>query len=256
MATTDLDSLGTWHELLDALCQQAGHHDNAALASAYCQQVGKNAQDDFEAIQKNLRNWRIGRHVPLRRNAIVLARLLGVDADPALRRRWLALHAEARGVAGPVPPQERSGKVGPETWAETSGHRRFWKSTAIAVAASVAAVGTTAGYNHWRFMQLPLIGYDARVKMVVGETRLIHGDFASCGSTPPDWYYLLGRVPISALGEFSDGGIARKMSNDCNRVVAVRAVRFTARQSGSEEVTLLGDFMKVEVTELGYARPE
>jgi hypothetical protein len=57
------------------------------------------------------------------------------------------------------------------------------------------------------------------------------------------------RVPFSTLGTFSDGGLARKMSNFCNAVVPVRAVRFTARKAGVEEVRLLDDFVKIFVTD-------
>jgi hypothetical protein len=125
----------------------------------------------------------------------------------------------------------------------------------------VALVATVTGGFAWtsfverrQFLEMPMIGYDARVKMVVGETRLIHGDRGDCGGEPPDWYYILPRVPPSTLGVFSDGGIARKMDNGCNAMVRARAVRFTATMVGSEEITLLGDFMKIVVTDRGFPR--
>jgi hypothetical protein len=63
-------------------------------------------------------------------------------------------------------------------------------------------------------------------------------------------------VPESRLGSFSDGGLARKMSNFCNAVVPVRAVKFTAREPGAEEVMLLEDFMKIVVRDYRGSRLE
>jgi hypothetical protein len=39
------------------------------------------------------------------------------------------------------------------------------------------------------------------------------------------------------------------MSNYCNKVVPVRAVRFTARTAGVEEIRLLDDFVKIFVND-------
>ena len=86
--------------------------------------------------------------------------------------------------------------------------------------------------------------------------ELIHGDRGDCGGEPPDWYYILPRVPPSTLGLFSDGGVARKMDNGCDAMVRARAVRFTALTAGSEEIELLGDYMKIVVAEQGHPRIE
>jgi hypothetical protein len=104
---------------------------------------------------------------------------------------------------------------------------------------------------------LPMIGYNSRVVMAVGESRLIHGDRGDCyGGLLPDWAYTQQRVPASRLGSFSDGGLARKMSNFCNAVVPVRAVRFTASTAGVEEVRLLDDFVKIVVVDPRESRLE
>lgn len=247
----------TWHQLFDYLCHRAGYGDNAELATRYCLKSGKKGRQEFEAIQKNLRNWRTGRHLPLRRNLTLLAELLGVEDDHELHRTWQALYAVARGEAT---QEDTESKAIEATEArhvslfDSAGSVR-WLAMSVAV-----AVG---GLFTWKslaeqiaFERLPMIGYDARVKMVVGETRLIHGDRGDCGGEPPDWYYILPRVPASALGIFSDGGVARKMDNGCNAVIRARAVRFTAKTAGSEEIELLGDYMKIVVTENSYPRIE
>jgi hypothetical protein len=251
----------TWHEMFDLLCQRAGYSGNAELASRYCSRIGKTGRDDFEAVQKNLRNWRLGRHLPLRRNLVLLADLLRVQEDRELLRRWNTLYTAARGempqadLVADASGEATATAVPPS--ASPSHLRRLapWAALALGIAVG-GGLAWSAFDEHRQFKRLPMIGYDARVKMVVGETRLIHGDRGDCGGEPPDWYYILPQVPPSALGIFSDGGIARKMDNGCNAVVRARAVRFTARTAGSEELKLLGDYMKIVVTDRGHPRTE
>lgn len=241
----DWSRFGQWHLLLDSLCGMRGHADNAGLASQLCRRLGKTAQEDFDTAEKNLRNWRLGRHAPLRRNFMVLSELLGVEEDPALVRHWNALYAAARGhrLHQPV-----------ETPAEPSAampggrHRLAW------AAGAAALVLLAAGGFRWLLAEpyghLPLIGYNSRIVMALGESRLVHGDRGNCdGGMLPDWYYTSQRVPVSDLGTFSDGGLARKMSNFCNAVVPVRAVRFTARKAGEDEVRLLDDYVRIVVVD-------
>lgn len=240
----------TWHEFFDFLCHSAGYCDNAELASRYCLKSGKRDKENFDAMQKNLRNWRLGRHRPLRRNVILLAELLDVDKDPTLQCTWDALYSASRaegargGIEADIPK--------PDLAAHGSLFRSGWHLPLSALALVVNAGGAFAWQSiteRHAFEQLPMIGYDARVVMSVGESRLIHGDRTDCSGPPPDWYYLRAQVPPSALGEFSDGGVARKMDNSCNAVVRARAVRFTAKTAGSEELDLLGDYMKIVVTD-------
>ena len=179
----------TWHQLFDYLCQRAGYSDNAELATRYCLKSGKKSRQEFEVIQKNLRNWRTGRHLPLRRNLTLLAELLGVEGDHELHRAWHALYAVARGEAT---QEDTESNAIEDTEARhvslfDSAGRVRWLAMSVAV-----AVG---GLFTWKslteqiaFERLPMIGYDARVKMVVGETRLIHGDRGDCSGEPPDWY--------------------------------------------------------------------
>lgn len=251
----------TWHEMFDVLCRRAGYSDNAELASRYCSRIGKTGRDDFEAVQKNLRNWRVGRHLPLRRNLVLLADLLRVEEDRALLRRWNALYTAARGEVTQADIEASAGGEASAPAGSPAASPSFPKRVAPWVALALGVtVGGGFGWNalveHRQFKRLPMIGYDARVKMVVGETRLIHGDRGDCGGEPPDWYYILPRVPPSTLGIFSDGGVARKMDNGCNAVVRARAVRFTAKAAGSEELELLGDYMKIVVTDRAHPRTE
>jgi hypothetical protein len=180
----------------------------------------------------------------LRRNFVALSELLGIADDPCLARQWGRLYTSARGRE----PCER--EVSPADPADAPlarpGRRLAWTG------AAVVGVLLAAGGFRWLvadpYAHLPLIGYNSRIVMALGESRLIHGDRGNCdGGMLPDWYYTRQRVPVSHLGTFSDGGLARKMSNFCNAVVPVRAVRFTAQAAGEDEVRLLDDFVKIVV---------
>jgi hypothetical protein len=241
--------------LFDALCDRRGHIDNATLASQLCRRQGKNARADFSAAEKSLRNWRLGRHLPLRRNFIVLSELLGVAEDPDLVHRWNRLYATARGREPPPDDEDLTAQAAIPGPSALTRPRLLWAMAAIAAVLLVAAgVRWTAADPN---ALLPMIGYNSRVVMAVGESRLVHGDRGDCdGGLLPDWRYTQQRVPVSRLGSFSDGGLARKMSNFCNAVVPVRAVRFTASTAGVEEVRLLDDFVRIVVIDLRGTRLE
>ncbi len=242
--------------MFDLLCRRAGYCDNAELASRYCSRIGKTGRDDFEAVQKNLRNWRLGRHLPLRRNLVLLGQLLHIDDDPAVQRKWNTLYVAARSE-GQEEAEHGGGEIAIEPAPFVPVRTRLLPLMALGLAMMLGGGLAWQSLAERRaFLALPMIGYDARVKMVVGETRLIHGDRGDCGGEPPDWYYILPRVPPSTLGLFSDGGVARKMDNGCDAVVRARAVRFTALSAGSEEIKLLGDYMKIVVTDRGHPRGE
>ncbi len=253
----DWSGFGQWHLLLDELCDRRGFIDNARLASQLCRRLGRNKLEDFNTAEKSVRNWRLGRHAPLRRNFVILSELLEVAAEPGLARQWNLLYASARGrdalVASPgETPAPCAGAA--SLLPARRGSRMLWTAGATALAALVAAGAGLVWHDPYG--KLPIIGYDAQVRMVVGETRLIHGDRGDCDGHPPDWYYTSPRVPVSTLGTFSDGGLARKMSNFCNAVVPVRAVKFTATAPGTEELRLLDDFIKIVVTDRGNSRLE
>jgi hypothetical protein len=240
MQQPDWNGFDRWHLLFDRLCASRGHVDNAALASQLCIRQGKTAREDFNSAEKNLRNWRLGHHLPLRRNFVLLSELLDVASEPGLTARWKTLYATARGehaLDRDAVPQE------------PAPYRRY---RPLLLGCGLLAAGLLAAGAYWLsdepYDHLPLIGYKSRVVMALGESRLIHGDRGDCdGGMLPDWEYTSGRVPSTYLGTFSDGGLARKMSNYCNGVVPVRAVRFTATTPGQDEVRLLDDFVRIVV---------
>lgn len=242
MQAWDWKECRTWHELFDHLCVRAGYDDNALLANAYLQHAGANGHDNLGAILKNIRNWRQGRHLPLRRNVVALAEILGLNNEPELRERWFSLYRIARGEPAPesAPPTA-------EASAPTQRALQPWLWAAVAATLAIAAPTGSYLYRWWQFEHLPQIGYDARVRMLVGESRLIHGDRTECNLPPPTYAEVSHRIPASRLGVFSDGGVARKMDNSCGREIAVRAARFTARTTGEEELRLFDDFIKLEV---------
>lgn len=244
MQARDWEQCQTWHELFDRLCIRAGFDDNALLASAYVKRAGNNGHDNHDAILKNVRNWRQGRHLPLRRNVVVLAEILGVNADTDLRDRWFALYRAARGEPA---PEESPSDIEAPTPVRLPRPAWHWAVLAGSIAAVLAA--SVYSYRWWQFEQLPLIGYDARVRMHVGESRMIHGDRTECNLPPPTYAEVAHRIPPSRLGVFSDGGIAKKMDNACGREIAVRAALYTAQRAGEEEINLFNDFIKLEITD-------
>ncbi|WP_048648631.1 hypothetical protein [Nitratireductor soli] len=251
MTAGDWSSHKHWHIVLDELCNRRGHYDNAILASELCRQSGRGSKEDFEAAKKKLRNWRQGKRIPLRRNFQVLSELLQIDADAELRPIWDRLYAVAHERAYPqrAPAQADAGA------ANGGARQRGWRGACrwdIVAAAGIFTGGifiAVAVFEHQPAkLGLPEVGYNAQMNMIVGETKLIHGEYDRCDAPPPNWEAVLPRIPNTDLGVFGDGGLAAKMVNDCGREMVVRAVRFTAVKPGIEEVVLLGDFMRLVVT--------
>lgn len=242
MQQPEWNGFDRWHLLFDRLCISRGHVDNSLLASQLCRRQGKSAREDFNSAEKNLRNWRLGHHLPLRRNFVLLSELLDIADDPELTAHWKKLYATARGEAL---PERHTFSPGPET----APSRRLWP---LRLASGLLVAGFLTGGSYWLiddpYDHLPVIGYNSRVVMALGESRLVHGDRGNCdGGMLPDWDYTSRRVPSTHLGTFTDGGLARKMSNFCDMVVPVRAVRFTATTPGEDEVRLLDDFVRIVV---------
>jgi len=233
-----------WHRLLDAACDRGGFFDDSELASLFCARAGKTRREDFEAAKTKLRGWRAGRRLPRRANLAILSELLDVDRDPGLRRRWSELYAAAAGegrapAGGPAPrPRARSRRAG----------RWLLAGTATLAGIGLAVAAVKAG-RKTAFIELPQVGYDAYIRVPVGTSRLIHGEFADCDGPPPDWETVAAKVPSTPLGAFADGGLARKMVNDCGKEIVVRAVMFTGLVSGIGEVRLLDDYMRIEVVD-------
>lgn len=259
-----------WHVLFDELCNRSGDYDNARLGGDYCNRLGKRGEAHFETAVRNLRNWRSGRHIPRQRNFMILSQLLEVGRQPELLARWNFLYARARemeeGISaenGGEPEDEPDGlKAGPEPAAPGTpkirgGTAGRFSGRSIAAGFALFCCGIAAAEIYraapWLWLHAvqkpPLIVWRPHVSLMVGESLIIHGDRGDCGKPPPDWEYVLTRLPISRIGDFSDGGVVRRNSNFCKGETPARAVTFTARKSGVEELLVLGDVMRVSVAE-------
>lgn len=249
-----LIKLGRWHTLFDELCNSAGYFDDAALASAYCKQIGRNGRTNFDTVQKNLRQWRQGRRLPLRRNVVVLADLLGIAPGSALHSRWSYLYAVARGDDPNDLPADPASAQTPSPTFPLRHVARWGVVVACAIGGSVVAYSAV---QDWRFDRLPLVDFSLHVKMNVGESRLINGLRGDCSAqTPPDWYYTRTLVPPSKLGIFTDAGIVRKDSVSCRKIIPVRGANFTALRPGIEQVELMYDLITIEVVDVNKAQQD
>lgn len=241
----ELNRYENWRELFDALCNDRGWYDNSDLASRYCHVTGKKTQLDFENTCRTLQNWRAGTRTPLRRNFVALGNVLEVSRDPAIERRWTELYRAAWMAAS-------SSAHAPVEQRKTAGWMRLRAVFASAVFLLGLVLIATLALQPKKLSGLPSVGYDAHVRLEVGSSRLVHGEVASCTrGGMADWLAIEPMVPTTRLGFFSDGGPARKMMNECGKDMLVRAVRFTAVAPGTEEVSLLGDYMKIEVVAKG-----
>lgn len=76
---------------------------------------------------------------------------------------------------------------------------------------------------------------DKTVELSVGQTRHLTAYRADgCGSAPPSFAAIAGRLPKSAIVTYSDGGLSSRVSKQCNGRVPTRAVNATAIAAGSE----------------------
>jgi len=251
--TRDWEAFQQWHELLDALCVEQGHHDNMALAEALCAASGNQTQAAFDAAVKNLQNWRQGIHIAQRRNFILLGKVLGIDHHEGLRERWNRLYREARPTrrAGPLPDAPRS---------EVS--TRFPKRRRSAVAAGVILVcalgAATLSLPPDRPAETPdpgaaseavVIEYVRTVSLGVGDSAIIHGVRSRGCEGAPTWESIRGRLPEPVTGVLTDGGVGMRHSRSCGEQVEVRAILFTATQAGTEQITLYGDAIEIQVSQ-------
>lgn len=243
MSTQGWRDFEAWHHLLDALCERKGWHDNNDAAVELCMRLGKNRRNDFEAAKKKLRTWRSGRRLPLRRNFAALGDLLEVERDPDLERRWTTLYREAQSSANPAIPAFDSAPV------HDLGKRRprlGWGLAALSI--PLLPLGLYAGFfGNGMPPDLPTVNFEGYVRLPLGSDVLIHGAHADCKARPPDWAAIVDDLPVSTLGTFSDGGLARKVVRRCGAERTVRAVRFTGLREGVEDLRILGDFQKIEV---------
>ncbi|WP_374788880.1 hypothetical protein [Brucella oryzae] len=251
----NLEHIDTWHKLLDELCHHRGFSDNMSLAARYCELTGGRGQKHFDAALRNLNNWRAGRHLPRPRSARVLLRLLAIEDGSALMAQWDRLYEQARAADGAMKhdPDETIPIVSEPKMKAVQG-------TAILLAlagAGLFSMGVAVGiawdteWRPWRTEvdDAPLITYLPEVRLVVGQSRIIHGERGDCGRLPRDWRDVWGNLPSSRIGDFSDAGIVRRYSMFCKGVTPARGVRFTAKAPGTEEMYVVGDYMKITVVD-------
>ena len=248
MDSQDWGRFRDWNALFDALCRLRGYGENAELASAFCRLMGRSGERDFQAAEKNLRDWRLGRRIPLRRNAAILARLLDVEADPALKRRWdetyRALHGGAVLSEGEEAPAGESAPIVKTRWTP----RMALLLAAALPAGLLAAAGMKGTASPDGIAALPTVAYNARAFLSAGTEKLIHGAIEGCDGEPAQWANIEPRLPESRTGVLVDGGLATQMMNSCGREVVVRAVKFIALTPGVEELMVLDTYFKIEVT--------
>ena len=253
----NIETIGSWHRLFDTLCEERGLSDNMSLAARYCEMTSGRGQKQFDTAVRNLNNWRSGRHLPRPRSVRVLARLLGIEEDAALMARWDALYDQARNAAGESAVDAAAEDDAPA--AARPARRAVDGRLALTVLAGVAlfSLGVLAGrlwdseWRPWRtdVDDAPLITYLPEVRLVVGQSRIIHGERGDCGRLPRDWRDVWGNLPSSRIGDFSDAGVVRRYSMFCKGVTPARGVRFTAKAPGTEEMYVIGDYMKITVVD-------
>ncbi|MFD1197999.1 hypothetical protein ACFQ3K_06665 [Brucella gallinifaecis] len=257
LTTKDWAEYQQWHELLDALCTKEGHLDNMALADALCATSKNQTQAAFDAAVKNLRNWRMGIHIPQRKNFILLGKILKVDRDNALRDAWNRLYSQAKvkpstddivtGMDDETPPPASSAKS---------------VSKQILIAGGVAAALVTgvfvidlSGSEKVEDTD-PVASYEGivadyvrNVSAKVGDSLIIHGARGNeCGDAPT-WESAKLLLPELVTGTLTDGGVGTRNSRQCGGRIPARAIMFTATKPGTEQISLYGDDIVIRVTE-------
>lgn len=248
MGTKDRQHQDKWHLLFDAVCRERGHQGNAVLASEFCACSGRNTRADFESARKQLRAWRSGTRLPLKRNVLMLAKLLEIDSDAQLANSWQELYRRAQA--------QRAGMSSPgDTKAEAARTGSMWLSSvgAATIAGVVLVLGLGAllspvlGERRVIPADLPIVNFEGWVRVPVGSSVLIHGRLADCDGSPERWDDFADEIPSTPVGAFSDGGLARKVMRKCTSEKIVRGIRFTGAEPGTDSVRLFGDYIRIDV---------
>ncbi len=86
------------------------------------------------------------------------------------------------------------------------------------------------------------------VELSVGKSVVIHGARSNtCGAPPPAWADIKASLPNTSLGAFSDGGVGTRLSKQCNGPTPARAITFTAKSKGTDNISLFGDRISITV---------
>lgn len=249
LKTLNMSEYQHWHELLDALCLAQGHLDNMALADALCAAGGNRTQAAFDTAVKNLRNWRVGAHIPQRRNFILLGKILKVDQQEGLREHWNHLYTQSK-----VKPSEEVEEKLADQPAQQNTSRR--SPLMVAAAVAIVALGTAGiAYSFYpasaESEDEGFVGinadYKKNVTVKLGEALIIHGARGDNCGPAPDWEVTKELLPELTTGILSDGGIGTRYSRQCDGRVAARAILFTATTRGTEQTSIYGDPVTINV---------
>lgn len=255
LATRDWTIYQHWHELLDALCAEQGHLDNMALADALCAAGGNRTQAAFDTAVKNLRNWRLGVHIPQRRNFHLLGKILKVDEHGGLREHWNRLYSQAK-----VKPADDDVPDSIEPVKAATTTRKSRRPLLVGLGAGVFA-GTVAAAAFMLFYDQsepadPVASYEGivahyvrNVSVKVGESAIIHGARGNECGPAPSWESAKLLLPELVTGTLTDGGVGTRVSRQCGGRVPARAILFTATSPGTEQISLYGDDIVIRVTE-------
>jgi hypothetical protein len=231
---------------LDALCLAEGHLDNLALANQFCAASGNRTQVAFETAVKNLRNWRQGIHIPQRRNFLLLTKILNVHQRDGLRAHWNAQYHLARhppaapeGQGGPLPPRP----IMQQWFVATSAGIAV---AGLVLAGAVAFLPRFADADNGSFEGIGA-EYAKTVTARVGDALIIHGARGNDCGPAPDWEVTRKLLPELATGTLSDGGTGTRFSRQCDGRVAARAILFTATTPGTEQTSIYGDPVTINV---------
>ncbi|MGI2031494.1 hypothetical protein ACRQ1B_03790 [Rhizobium panacihumi] len=90
--------------------------------------------------------------------------------------------------------------------------------------------------------------YRPSIAIKSGKELLVKGVRGrNCTDPAPEWDDVAAKLPVSATGTFSDGGIGTVRSRKCGRVVPARGIKFTATTKGRERLTVFRDRVAVTV---------
>lgn len=247
----------SWHELFDRLCDEKGLHDIAELASQFCAKAGQKDTNSFYTASRNLRNWRTGKHLPSRRNYLILSKVLDTGADPALQKRWAELYALALRSKSVAPEPETRGDTASDAHASAE-NRGGGAATfrppglySLLIALGGLVITGAGGYAVYQFTKpAPVrIPFVKAVDMQVGDVRIIHGKRGFCGKPPPSRARVQKRLPAGLkTGRLEAGAlVGERYSVKCRGRTPARAVLFHATAAGKETFRLYGDRISVTV---------
>lgn len=90
--------------------------------------------------------------------------------------------------------------------------------------------------------------YRRAVTLQIGQSIILKGVRShDCSDRAPSWGHVRSGLPKTKLGKFSNGGKGYTDSNSCGGRVAARGIRFTAKKSGKETLTIFKDSVRITV---------